>query len=353
LVSVVSDADLEELRGRLRATRWPERETDERQGVALTDLQELCSYWAQDYDWRRCEERLASIGWFRASVDGLNIAFLHARSGRADAFPLVLTHGWPGSVIEFVDALGPLTAAGFTCVVPSLPGYGWSDKPSQPGWGVERIARGWAELMAQLGYQRYGAVGSDWGTSVSASLGQQDPAHVAGVHLVPPLAPPLPGTVRSDGKPEEAGYSTQQRTRPQTIGYSLVDSPAGLAAWITEKIHAWADPDSDLSRDQVLDNVMHYWLPGAGASAARLYWESLGDVTRWLEGPLADSDLVHIPVGCSVFRYELQRPTRREAEQRFLDIRHWGEPDRGGHFAAWEQPALFASEVEAFFSQVR
>src|SRR3954467_720659 len=200
-VSVVSDADLEELRGRLRATRWPERETDERQGVALTDLQELCSYWAQDYDWRRCEERLASIGWFRASVDGLNIAFLHARSGRADAFPLVLTHGWPGSVIEFVDAWGPLTAAGFTCVVPSLPGYGWSDKPSQPGGGGERIARGWAELMAQLGYQRYGAVGSDWGTSVSASLGQQDPAHVAGVHLVPPLAPPLPGTVRSDGKP--------------------------------------------------------------------------------------------------------------------------------------------------------
>ena len=350
---MVSDPELEDLRSRLRATRWPERETDPRQGVALADLQDLCSYWAEEYDWRRCEQRLASIGWFRTSVDGLSIAFLHARSSQAEAFPLVLTHGWPGSVIEFVDALEPLTAEGFSCVVPSLPGYGWSDKPTEPGWGVERIARAWAQLMAQLGYQRYGAVGSDWGTSISASLGQQVPGHVAGVHLVPPLAPPLPGKTRSERRADESGYSTQQRTRPQTIGYSLVDSPAGLAAWITEKIYAWTDPDSDLSRDQVLDNVMHYWLPGTGASAARLYWESLGDVSRWLDGPLEDGDIVRVPVGCSVFPHELQRPTRREAEQRFPDIRHWGEPDRGGHFAAWEQPALFASEVKSFFRQLR
>ncbi len=350
---VVSDAELQDLRDRLNATRWPDRETDPRQGVALADLQALCSYWSQDYDWRRCERRLASIGWFRASVGGLNIVFLHAGSARAGAFPLILTHGWPGSVMEFVDVLEPLTARGFTCVVPSLPGYGWSDKPSVAGWGVGRIARAWAELMAQLGYQRYGAVGSDWGTSVSAALAQQDPGHVAGVHLVPPLAPPLPGTARKDRRPDEAGYSTQQRTRPQTIGYSLVDSPAGLAAWITEKTGAWTDPGSTLSRDQVLDNVMHYWLPGAGASAARLYWESLGDVARWLDGPLEEADIVRVPVGCSVFPYELHRPTRREAEQRFPDIRYWGEPDRGGHFAAWEQPALFAGEVESFFGPLR
>ena len=285
-VPAVSDTELKDLQARLRATRWPDRETDERQGLALEDLQGLCSYWAQDYDWRRCERRLTSIGWFRTSIDGLDIAYLHAPSERADAFPLVLTHGWPGSVIEFVDTLEPLTAAGFSCVVPSLPGYGWSGKPTEPGWGVERIARAWAELMERLGYACYGAVGSDWGTSVSASLGQQDPAHVAGVHLVPPLAPPLPGTVRNDRRPQDAGYSTQQRTRPQTIGYSLVDSPAGLAAWIVEKIRSWTDPSSVLSLDQILDNVMHYWLPRTGASAARLYWESLGDVSRWLEGPL-------------------------------------------------------------------
>jgi pimeloyl-ACP methyl ester carboxylesterase len=207
--------------------------------------------------------------------------------------------------------------------------------------------------MNRLGYHRYGAVGSDWGTSISASLGQQDREHVAGVHLVPPLAPPLPGTARDDQRPQDAGYSTQQRTRPQTIGYSLVDSPAGLAAWIVEKIRAWTDPHSVLSPDQILDNVMHYWLTRTGASAARLYWESLSDVSRWLEGPLEDRDLVRCPVGCSVFPYELQRPTRGEAEQRFLDIRHWGEPDRGGHFAAWEQPALFAREVQSFFGQLR
>jgi pimeloyl-ACP methyl ester carboxylesterase len=351
----VPEAELEDLRARLRATRWPEPATDPRQGVDLAELQALCSYWVDGYDWHRCEARLAAIGQYRTTIDGLGIHFLHARSPRPDALPLILTHGWPGSVVEYLDALELLTEAGFHCVVPSLPGYGWSDKPDSPGWGVERIARAWATLMAELGYQRYGAQGSDWGTSVSASIGQHDAEHVVGIHLMPPLAPALAGTERArrEQRTEDAGYSLQQRTRPQTIGYSLTDSPAGLAAWITEKVRSWADPRSALSLDAVLDNLMLYWLPRTGASAARLYWESLGDVTRWLEGPLEKRDIVRAPTGCSVFRHELQRPTRTEAEQRFTDIVYWSEPERGGHFPAWEQPALFAAELESFFAVVR
>jgi pimeloyl-ACP methyl ester carboxylesterase len=343
----VPEGELEDLRARLRATRWPEPEAEPGQGVALARLRELCAYWADGYDWRHAEARLNALGQFRTVIDGLGIHFLHVRAARADGFPLVLTHGWPGSAIELLDALEPLTHAGFDCVVPSLPGYGWSDKPAEPGWGVERVARAWAALMARLGYERYGAVGSDWGTSVSASLAEQDPEHAVGAHLIPPLAPS--DAAMDDLTDRERGYSDQQRTRPQTIGYALTDSPAGLAAWITEKLDSWTDPRSRLSRDSVLDNLMLYWLPRTAASSAWLYWESLADVSRWLEGPLEPRDLVHAPVGCSVFPYELQRPSRRLAAQRFTDIRYWSEPDRGGHFAAWEQPQLFANEVQACF----
>jgi epoxide hydrolase len=320
----VPESELDDLRTRIRATRWPESETDPSQGVALAELQALCAYWADGYDWRRAEAGLNAVEQFRTTIDGLAIHFLHARSPRADAFRLILTHGWPGSVIEFLDVLAPLTRAGFHCVVPSLPGYGFSDKPAEPGWGVERIARAWAALMARLGYERYGAQGTDWGTSVTASLAQQDGAHVAGIHLMPPLAPPDPATLDDITEPEQAaldalrrgadndaGYSTQHRTRPQTIGYALTDSPAGLAAWITEKIRNWTDPRSELSRDAVLDNLMLYWLPRTGASSARLYWESLADVARWLEGPLEPRDLVHASTGCTIFPYELQRPSWR------------------------------------------
>jgi pimeloyl-ACP methyl ester carboxylesterase len=350
----VTGAELRDLRSRLAATRWPEPETDPRQGVALAELMDLCAYWQDGYDWRRCDERLAAVGRFRTAIDGIGICFLHTRSSAPGAFPIVLTHGWPGSPVEFLDALELLTDAGFDCVVPSLPGYGWSDKPREAGWGIDRIARAWAVLMSRLGYERYGAVGSDWGTSVSASLAEQDPQHAAGALLLPPLAPPLPDDPRGDGEQsDDSGYSAEQRTRPQTIGYSLTDSPAGLAAWIVEKVESWADPRSRLERDSVLDNVMHYWLPRAGASAARLYWESLSDVSRWLSGPLDEHDLVHAPVGCSIFPYELQRPTRQQAEQRFTDIRYWSEPELGGHFPAWEQPAVFTREVEAFFTMFR
>jgi len=253
LTLTVPDAELEDLRARLRATRWPEPATDPRQGVALERLQERCARWAEDYDWRATERRLNTAPQFTTTIDGLLIHFLHARSPRPGAFPLILTHGWPGSIVEFLDVLPLLTETGFDCVVPSLPGYGWSGKASEPGWGVARIARAWAVLMARLGYARYGAQGTDWGTSVSASLGRQDREHVAGIHLMPPLAPTTGGARQAD---DDAGYSTQQRTRPQTVGYALTDSPAGLAAWIGEKLDSWTDPRTPIPEDRILDTLM-------------------------------------------------------------------------------------------------
>ena len=346
----VAHAELEDLRARLRATRWPEPATDPRQGVALDRLQARCERWADEYDWRAAERQLNAAPQFLTTIDELPIHFLHARSPHGDAFPIVLTHGWPGSVVEFLDVLPLLTNLGFHCIVPSLPGYGWSGKPSEPGWNVERIARAWAELMARLGYERYGAQGTDWGTSVAASLGQQDRAHVAGIHVMPPLTPTTAAGRQAD---DDAGYSTQHRTRPQTVGYALTDSPAGLAAWIGEKLDTWADPRSPIPERRVLDTLTVYWLTGTAASSARLYWESAGDVTRWLEGPLRPSDRIDAPTGCTVFAHELQRPTQTEAAARFVDIRYWSEPARGGHFPALEQPQTFADELARFFALVR
>ncbi len=362
----VPNDDLDDLRARLRRTRWPEPATDPTQGVDLNELQALCTYWIDRYDWRRTEEWLNTVGQFRTTIDGLAIHFVHARSSDPNALPLVLTHGWPGSIVEFREVIEPLNEAGFHCVVPSLPGYGWSDKPAGAGWGIQRTARAWATLMARLGYHRYGAQGTDWGTSVSASLGQQDPNHIVGIHLMPPLAPPDPSTFGDltdaeqktldtikQGAENDSGYSTMHRTRPQTIGYTLTDSPAALAAWIGEKFTTWSDPRSELSPDALLDNLMFYWLPSTGASSARLYWESLHEVARWLEGPLEPRDRVDAPAGCTVFPYELQRPSRRWVEQRFHNIRYWNEPERGGHFPALEQPALFVDELTTFFALVR
>jgi pimeloyl-ACP methyl ester carboxylesterase len=375
----VPEARLRDLRERLAGTRWPEAETvgDWSQGVPLAYLQELCRYWADGYDWRATEARLNRLAQFRTTLDGLGIHFVHVRSPVPSALPLVLTHGWPGSVVEFLKVIGPLTdptahggdaADAFHLVCPSLPGYGFSDKPAEPGWGVERIAGAWARLMARLGYRRYGAQGGDWGTSVSTRIAQQDPDHVVGIHLTPPLAPPDPATFGDLTEAErsalaqleradawDSGYSKEHATRPQTIGYSLVDSPAGLCAWIVEKLWAWTDHDGDLervlTRDELLDNVMLYWLPGTGASSARLYWESSRQVDQWISGTVTDA--VTVPTGCSIFPRELQRPSRRWAERRFLDIRWWNEPDKGGHFAAFEQPELFVDEVRSFFRLVR
>jgi len=375
----IPEADLRDLRERLARTRWPESETveDWSQGVPLVYLKDLCGYWGERYDWRATESRLNALPHFRTMIDGLGIHFLHVRSPHAEALPLVITHGWPGSLVEFLKVIGPLTdpiAHGgdsrdaFHVVCPSLPGYGFSDKPTRPGWGVQHIAAAWTALMARLGYERYGAQGSDWGTSISASVGQQDPGHVAGIHLSPPLAPPDPATLDDLTERERAalasmkrsaewdsGYSQEQSTRPQTIGYALVDSPAALCAWIIEKFWAWTDcdghPENVLTRDELLDNVMLYWLPGTGASSARLYWESSRQVNEWISGPTGDT--VAVPTGCSIFPKEIQRPSRRWAEKRFLDIRYWNEPDRGGHFAAFEQPDLFVEELRAFFRLVR
>jgi epoxide hydrolase len=365
----VTDAELRDLRERLERTRWPEPEPvdDWSQGVPLAYLQGLCDYWAHDYDWRATEARLNELPQFRTEIGGLGIHFIHVRSRNPDALPLVLTHGWPGSIVEFLKVTGPLSED-FHVVCPSLPGYGFSDKPAQPGWGIDRIARAWIELMARLGYRRYGAQGSDWGTSISTRIAQQDPDHVIGIHLTPPLAPPDPATFGDLTESERAalatiehsaewdsGYSKMHATRPQTIGYSLVDSPAGLCAWIVEKLWAWTDcdghPENVLTRDEMLDDVMLYWLPATGASSARLYWESIRQVNEWISGTAIDP--VTVPTGCSIFPKELQRPSRRWAERRFLDIRHWGEPNRGGHFAAFEQPELFVDEVRAFFAHVR
>jgi pimeloyl-ACP methyl ester carboxylesterase len=363
---------LEDLRDRLQRTRWPERETvdDWSQGIPLAYVQDVCGYWATSYDWRRAERQLNAYPQFVAEVDGLDVHFLHVRSPQTNAMPLVMTHGWPGSIVEFLKVIGPLTdpvAHGgraddaFDVVCPSLPGFGFSGKPGETGWGVERIGRAWAELMVGLGYERYGAQGGDWGASVTAEIGRQDPGHVAGIHLNMPFVAPSAMDMNGLTDEEQAvlasllhyqqwesGYSKEQSTRPQTVGYGLVDSPAGLCAWILEKFCAWTDcdghPENVLTRDELLDNVMLYWLPAAGASSARIYWESFNSVS---------TETIGVPTGCSIFPKEILRISRRWAASRFTNILYWNELDRGGHFAAFEQPELFVEEVRSFFRMVR
>jgi len=368
----IPERELDDLRDRLARTRWPEAETvdDWSQGLPLGYLQDLCGYWADGYDWRRAEQQLNGSPQFVTEVDGLDIHFLHVRSPHPGALPLVVTHGWPGSVVEFGKVLGPLTdpaahggdaADAFDVVCPSLPGYGFSGRPTGTGWSVSRIAGAWAELMDRLGYGRYGAQGGDWGAMVTATLGHLDPDHVAGIHLNMPLAAPgsldLTDLTAAEQSALEAfarhrkwgtGYSKEQSTRPQTVGYGLVDSPAGQAAWIIEKFREWTDcdghPENVLTRDELLDNVMLYWLPATAASSARLYWESFRQ---------PGFEEVHVPTGCSIFPKEIMRISRRWATSRFTDIRYWNELDRGGHFAAFEQPELFVQELRSFFALVR
>ncbi|MBN6034753.1 epoxide hydrolase family protein [Amycolatopsis sp. 195334CR] len=370
----IPEAELLDLRDRLQRTRWPEAETvdDWSQGVPLAYLRELCEYWATGYDWRRVEARLNALPQFKTDIDGLGIHFLHVRSPHPDAVPLVLTSGWPGSIVEFLKVIEPLTdppdpADAFHVVCPSIPGFGFSDKPAAPGWGIERIAGAWLRLMTELGYERFGAQGSDWGTSITTVMAQQAPERLIGIHLMPPLAAPDPATFDDLTEAErqsiealkhaaewEDGYSAEQSTKPQTIGYSLVDSPVGLCAWIVEKFRAWTDsggnPENVLTRDEILDSVMFYWLPGTGASSARLYWESIRKVQAWFTE--ATADVVEVPTGCTLFPKETPRPSRRWAAKRYPNIVHWHEPDRGGHFAAFEQPALFVEEVRTFFRKL-
>lgn len=373
----VDDAALADLRERLARTRWPERETvsDWSQGIPLAYVQEVCEYWRTAYDWRAREAALNRFPQFRTVLTGggdepLGIHFIHARSPEPGAFPIVLTHGWPGSTVEFMKVIGPLTdpvahggdaADAFHVVAPSLPGYGFSDKPTRTGWGVERIATAWNELMVRLGYERYGAQGGDWGSAVTTRIGSQDLGNCVGIHTNMPVAMPGPDQLgdlteaeqRALGKfqhyqDQDSGYSKQQSTRPQSLGYGLVDSPAGQAAWILEKFWAWTDndghPEDAVSRDELLDNVMLYWLNGAGASSGRLYWESFGSFV----GAQAT-----VPSGASIYPKEILGTSKRWAVNTFTDLRYWNELDRGGHFAAFEEPDLFVNELRAFFRLVR
>ena len=369
----IPERELDDLRRRLRQTRWPEPEAvdDWSQGIPLAYVRDLCEYWLGRYDWRACEASLNRFPQFRTEIDGLSIHFQHVRSPHADALPLVMTHGWPGSIVEFRKVIEPLTdptayggeaTDAFHVVCPALPGFGFSGKPARAGWGVERIADAWDALMTRLGYAQYGAQGGDWGSGVTQVLGIRHPDHLAGIHINMVTVPPDPATMDNLTAQEQgalaamtyyrdwdSGYSKEQSTRPQTVGYGLVDSPAGLCAWIVEKFWSWTDCDGDpanvLTRDEMLDNVMLYWLPGTGASSARLYWESFGK--------LGSGGQVQVPVGCSVFPKEIFRASRRWAEKQFPDLRYWNEPAKGGHFAAFEQPATFVDEVRAAFRAFR
>lgn len=364
---------LDDLKQRLANTRWPEEETvpDWRQGAPLSAVKSLCDYWLHHYDWRRCESRLNGFPQYQTEIDGLDIHFLHIRSPHADALPLIITHGWPGSVVEFLDVIEPLTnptAHGgsaedaFHLVIPSLPGYGFSAKPRRNGWNLDRIARAWIELMARLGYDHFVAQGGDWGSGVCTAIGNLMPSSCRAIHLNMALVQPGAEDLDTELTPaeqksladmktyyrHESGYAKQQSTRPQTIGYGLVDSPVALAAWIYEKFHGWTDnrgaPEDALSRDQMLDNIMLHWLPATGASAARLYWESMHDM---MGKPM------EMPVGVSIFPRELFRPSRRWVEKVYPNLIYWNETEKGGHFAALEQPALFVKEVRACFRNVR
>lgn len=362
-----------DLQTRLEKVRLPDTETvqDWSQGVPTGFMLDLCKYWNEEYDWRRCESRLNLLGQHVANLDGLDIHFLHIRSPNPDAMPLIMTHGWPGSIIEFLKVIGPLTDPesyggkaedSFHLVLPSLPGYGFSAKPSVTGWNVHRIAKCWGALMRELGYGRYVAQGGDWGASVTTAIGGLGIGECAGIHVNMPIAFPDEEDLRNPGpdgeealrrlaeyQKDEFGYASQQGTRPQTLGYGLADSPVGQAAWIVEKFYAWSDCNGDLwsvfSKDEIIDNIMLYWLGNAGASSGRLYWESLSTGFSQHKTP--------IWAGCSLFPKELFAPPRRWAEKQYTNLQYWSEVKQGGHFAAMEQPEIFVSELRKCFSMLR
>lgn len=369
-----SDQELADLKLRLAMTRWPDKETpaDWSQGIPLAYMKELKDYWESDYDW---PDRLAKINqWpgYKTELQGLNIHFQHIRSNEASARPLLMTHGWPGSIIEFQKVIAPLidpanhggkAEDAFHLVLPSLPGFGFSDKPREPGWGIDKIAAAWDELMVRLGYSHYLAQGGDWGSIVTTAIAVQNLGHCQGIHVTMPMAAPDPDTMSDLSELEQeclaayqfyqdsdSGYSKQQSTRPQTLGYGLADSPTGQAGWIIEKFYQWMDcqghPENIVTRDELLDNVMMYWLPDAGASSARIYWESFGSNRL-------DQPAVEIPVGTSIFPKEIFKTSERWAKKRFKQLVYFNVLSEGGHFAAFEQPATFVTELRNCFAQMR
>jgi pimeloyl-ACP methyl ester carboxylesterase len=377
----VSDEEIADLQRRIAATRWPTRElvADRSQGVQLATIQELTRYWATEYDWRKCEAKLNALPQFMTEIDGVDIHFFHVKSPHENAMPLIITHGWPGSVIELLEVVGPLTdpaAHGgraedaFDLVLPSLPGYGFSAEPAEVGWDPGRVARAWAELMHRLGYTRYVAQGGDVGSAVTDAMGRQAPEGLLGIHLNVLLAvltsPPSAESERERAalnalaafNTSGSGYFIEQATRPQTIGYALLDSPVALAAWMIDhdtdsyqKIsRAFLDkqPAGHLTRDRIVDNITLYWLTGTGASAAREYWET-GQALAAGQTPPE----VSVPVGFTTFPGEIWPAPRSWVEKVYPTLTYFHEVDRGGHFAAWEEPEVFATEIRAAFRSLR
>jgi len=370
----VDDSVLEDLRGRLARTRFPDQIDGEgwHAGIPIDYLRELVGYWHTTYDWRRQERRLNEFEHFRTQIDGQSIHFIHCRSPHPDAFPLLLTHGWPGSIVEFLDVLPRLTdppAYGgraedaFHVIAPSLPGYGFSEPPRTRGWDVRRIAMAFTELMDRLGYPRYGAQGGDWGAQVTTRIGELDPEHCAAIHLNMPVGarPESPGELTDEEQAdlvqmgnfqrEESAYANEQGTKPQTVGAALNDSPAGLLAWIVEKFRTWSDcdghPENCFSKDQLITNVMLYWVTQTSTSSARLYWET--NQSGVLKEKLP---FIGIPTGVARYPKEVLRWPRSWVEQQY-NVTHWAVMPRGGHFAAMEQPELFGDDLQEFFRTVR
>ncbi|MEP4485074.1 MAG: epoxide hydrolase family protein [Halioglobus sp.] len=370
----IPDDELDQLRQRIAQTRWPEKETVDNwdQGAPLSFVRPLAQYWQEQYDWRRCEALLNSWPQFKTTIDGLDIHFLHCRSPHPNAMPLLITHGWPGSILEFrhviADLLDPTLKGGspddaFHIIAPSLPGFAFSDKPSATGTGIERIGEMWATLMQRLGYSHYGSQGGDWGSAVSQTVAMADPEHCIGVHINMVVA--APDSLENLTPMEErallgaqhyarwdSAYANQQATRPQTLSYGLADSPVGQMAWILEKFQSWTDSEKNgeknplniLSKDELLDNVMLYWLTNSAASSARIYWESFNDTHL---------EPLETPIGCSIFPTDIFMASRRWAEVRLKNIVYWSELTEGGHFAALEKPELFINEVRACFREIR
>lgn len=363
----VPQVELDELTDRLARTRWPDGSPGDEweYGIPVAYLEELVEHWRTAYDWRDHETKLNEFPQFTTSIDGATVHVLHVRSPEPDALALLLTHGWPGSIVEFLDVIGPLTdprahdgdpTDAFHLVIPSIPGYGFSGPTREVGWNVPRIARAWIELMDRLGYDRYGAQGGDWGSAISRDVGKQDSDRVVGVHLNYLVTPP--SGERSDlsvedearlerlerYRAEPAGYMQIQSTRPQTLAYGLTDSPVGQLAWIAEKFVEWTDPACPIDVDRLLTNVMLYWLTGTGGSSIRLYYETATSGSKPTSCP--------VPLGVAVFPHDLVLPVRRLAEDEYT-IEHWTEFDRGGHFPALETPDLLVSDVRAFFRQLR
>jgi len=371
----VPQAALEDLKKRLGDTRWPEKEpvTDWSQGVPLAKARALIAYWRDRYNWRRFEARANSFPHFRTRIDGLGIHFIHARSSHPNAIPIIFTHGWPGSFVEFLEVIGPLTAPtrfggnaddAFHVVIPSLPGFAFSDKPSETGWDVERIAKAWVTLMQRLGYERWVAQGGDWGSGVTHALAHLRPpglvaAHVNWPFVFPPKLPenPTPAEKRAFERAawfqgEQSGYFREQATRPQTIGYAVADSAAGQALWIYEKFQAWTDnrgnPEDALSIDAMLDDISLYWFTNTAASSARMYWEN----TRSGRASLS-AGRIELPMAASIFPREIFTPPKAWAEALWPNLFYWNELDKGGHFAAFEQPKLFVGEMRKAFKSRR